>query len=109
MLHSDEEDTRSSDSLGSSTTLIQPRLIYHGEEEELEECGLLKFLLESSDPWGFTEKVLNLPLPMPPEAGRGNEKEQEDMVTARGRRSMWVTSDSTQQGISSFSTRKLLS
>jgi hypothetical protein len=83
--HSDEEDTWLPASLGSGRTSIQPRSIDRGEEEELEECGLLRSLLESSDPWSLMrKKVLNLPSPTPSEVERRSKREQEDMVIVRG-------------------------
>ena len=83
-LHSDE-DTQLPASLDSRTTSIQSRPVDRGEEEDLEECGLLKSLLESSDPWGLMrKKVLNLPSPTPSEVERRSKREQEDMVVVRG-------------------------
>jgi len=83
-LHSNE-DTRLPASLDSPTTSIQSRPVDRGEEEDLEECGLLKSLLESSDPWGLMrKKVLNLPSPTPSEVERRSRREQEDMVVVRG-------------------------
>lgn len=53
-----------------------------GGEGEVEECGLLKSLLESSDPWGLMKrKVLNLPSPAPEEIKRENR--EEDLTRVR--------------------------
>jgi len=83
-LHSDE-DTRLPASLDSWTMSIQSRPVDRGEEEEVEECGLLKSLLESSDPWGLMrKKVLNLPSPTPSEVERRSKREQDDIVAVRG-------------------------
>lgn len=58
-----------------------------GGEGELEQCGLLKSLLESSDPWGLMRtKVLNLPSPTPEEIERKGKKEAQDLVRSFGRR-----------------------
>ena len=56
-----------------------------GGEGELEECGLLKSLLESSDPWGLMKKkVMNLPSPTPEEIEKRGEGGKEDLVRVRG-------------------------
>ena len=64
--HIDNEDADSQPHvlLDSRTMPTWPRSTDHreGGEEELEECGLLKSLLGSSDPWGLMRrKALNLP------------------------------------------------
>ena len=83
--HSDEEDIWLPASLDSGTRSIQSRSADRGEEGELEECGLLKSLLESSDPWGLMKKkVLDLPSPTPSEVERRGKREQEDTVIVRG-------------------------
>lgn len=84
-LHSDEEGARSPASLDSRTMSIQSRSIDHGDGEEPEECGLLKSLLESSDPWGLMrKKVLNLPSPTTSDVERRRKRIEEDMVMVRG-------------------------
>ena len=84
-LHSYERDTRIPTSLDSRAASTRSLSIDHGEGEELEECGLLKSLLESSDPWGLMrKKVLNLPSPTPSEVERRSKREQENMAIVRG-------------------------
>lgn len=79
-LHPDGEDTRSTGQPDSRTAFIQRRST---DREEPEECGLLKSLLESSDPWSLMKKVvLNLPSPAPLEVERREESE-EDVVRVR--------------------------
>ena len=73
--------------VGSLTVATQSQSIDHheGGEGEPEECGLLKSLLESSDPWGLMRKqVLNLPSPTHEEVERRGNREQEDLARARG-------------------------
>lgn len=83
--YSDEEDIWLPASLDSGTKSIQPRSADRGEEGELEECELLKSLLESSDPWGLMRrKVLDLPSPTPSEVERRGKREREDTVIVRG-------------------------
>jgi len=54
------------------------------DREEPEECGLLKSLLESSDPWGLMRKtMLNLPSPTLSEIERRG-KQKEGLVRASG-------------------------
>ena len=84
-LHSDEEDTRSPAPLDSGTMAVQSWSAGRGEGEEPEECGLLKSLLESSDPWGLMrKKTLNLPSPTPSEVERRSKRGEEDMAMVRG-------------------------
>ena len=75
------EDTRSSTHPGSRAMSVQSR---SNDLEEPEECGLLKSLLESSDPWGLMKKkVLNLPSPTPSEIER-RKKREVDVVRVTG-------------------------
>ena len=79
-----DDDTRLPTSQDSRTMSVQSRTIDRGDGEEPEECGLLKSLLESSDPWGLMRKtVLNLPSPTPSEVERRGRKRKEDMVRVR--------------------------
>ena len=79
--HHDGEDARSIPRPVSRTMSVQSR---SNDQEEPEECELLKSLLESSDPWGLMKKkVLNLPSPTPSEIERRGRKEQ-DTVRVTG-------------------------
>ena len=83
--HSDEEGTRSPASSDSRSVSVQSRSIDHGDGGEPEECGLLKSLLESSDPWGLMrKKVLNLPSPTSSDVKRRSKREEEQTVVMRG-------------------------
>ena len=87
--HFDDDDTRLPTSQDSRTMSIQSQAIDRGGGEEPEECGLLKSLLESSDPWGLMKKrVLNLPSPTPSEVERRGERREEEMVMVRARGSL---------------------
>ena len=77
--HFDCEDAWFPTSLDSRTVSVD-----RGDGEESEECGLLKSLLESSDPWGLMrKKVLNLPSPTLSEIERRNKRQEEDTVMVR--------------------------
>lgn len=86
--HIDDEsvDIQARASMMSSTMSTQSRSIGHcdGGEGEPEECGLLKSLLEFSDPWGLMKKkVLNIHSPTPEGIERG-EKKEKDLVGVKG-------------------------
>ena len=81
----DDDDIRSITVPGSRTASIQPRSIDRGDREGSEECGLLKSLLESSDPWGLMKKAaLGLPSPTPSKIERREKRKEEDVVRVRG-------------------------
>ena len=85
-LDDEDTDTRSPPSLDSTKLIIQSRSTDNcvGGEEEVEECGLLKSLLSSSDPWGLMRKrVLHLPSPTPEEIERKRKRTEEDVVRVR--------------------------
>jgi hypothetical protein len=80
--HADGEENRSS-SPGPWTTSDQ--LVDCRDGEEAGDCGLLRSLLESSDPWGLMRKtVLGLPSPTPSEIERRGKRQEEDWVRVRG-------------------------
>ena len=81
--YDEDGDIRSPASLESRMPSIQSRSVDHpgGGDGELEECGLLRSLLESSDPWSLMKrKALNLPSPTPEEIERGRGRENRDEV-----------------------------
>ena len=79
--HLCDGDTQSTAPPDSRATLVQSRST---DQEEPEECGLLKSLLESSDPWGLMRKtVLNLPSPTPSEVERRGKRDEEDVVRVK--------------------------
>ena len=85
--HIDDTDIPAHTSLDSRTTSTQSWSIDYsgGGEGELEECGLLKSLLESSDPWGLMKKkALNLPSPEREEVERRGKREKEDSARVNG-------------------------
>ena len=80
--HSYNEDDQSTVPLDSRKMATRSRST---DREESEECGLLKSLLESSDPWGLMKKkVLNLPSPTLSEVERRRKRKEEDMARVRG-------------------------